>query len=139
MVTLTVSEVAELNVVEFTVIPEPENDTAAPDKKFVPVIVKCSFDVPRLCELGLTEVTVGAPFTVNPAFSVTPLRRCRCCPRSRHGRRWWHPSVRVTLTVSWVDELNVVEFTVIPVPENDTAAPDTNPVPVIVKFWFDAP
>ena len=46
MVTLTVSEVAELNVVEFTVIPEPENDTAAPDKKFVPVIVKFWFDAP---------------------------------------------------------------------------------------------
>ena len=45
----------------------------------------------------------------------------------------------VTLAVSEVDELNVVEFTVIPEPENDTAAPDTKFVPVIVKFWFDTP
>ena len=44
-----------------------------------------------------------------------------------------------TLTVSEVDELNVVEFTVIPVLENYTAALDTKSDPVIAKFWFDAP
>ena len=75
---------------------------------------------------------------MNPAFSVTaalPSLLFTVTSRAPVVA----PAVRVTLTVSWVDELNVVELTVIPVPENDTAAPDTNPVPVIVKFWFDAP
>ena len=44
-----------------------------------------------------------------------------------------------TLAVSEVAEVNVVELTVIPVPENDATAPDTKFVPVIAKFWFGAP
>jgi len=32
-----------------------------------------------------------------------------------------------------------VEFTVIPVPENETVAPLTKPVPLIVIGWFVAP
>ncbi len=34
---------------------------------------------------------------------------------------------------------NVVELTVIPVPEKVAAAPETNPVPVIVMVWLVAP
>ena len=44
------------------------------------------------------------------------------------------PEDTVTLAVSEVAETNVVEFTVIPVPENAALAPLTNPVPVIVTF-----
>ena len=36
--------------------------------------------------------------------------------------------------VSWVAETNVVEFTVIPVPENVAVAPLTKLVPVTVTF-----
>ena len=39
----------------------------------------------------------------------------------------------VTFSVSEVEETNVVELTVIPVPEKDAVAPFTNPVPVIVS------
>ena len=75
---------------------------------------------------------------MNPAFSVTaalPSLLFTVTFRAPVVA----PAVMVTLAVSEVAELNVVEFTVIPVPENDTAAPDTKFVPVIVKFWFDAP
>ncbi len=43
------------------------------------------------------------------------------------------------LAVSEVALPNVVELTVIPVPEKVAAAPVTNPVPVIVMFWLVAP
>ena len=49
------------------------------------------------------------------------------------------PEDTVTLAVSEVAETNVVEFTVIPVPENAALAPLTKPVPVIVTFWLVAP
>jgi hypothetical protein len=39
-----------------------------------------------------------------------------------------------TLTVNVVAETNVVEFTVIPEPENVATAPLRNPVPVTVRF-----
>ena len=45
----------------------------------------------------------------------------------------------VMFAVSDVELTNVVEFTVIPVPENATVAPETKPVPVIVTFWLVAP
>jgi hypothetical protein len=38
----------------------------------------------------------------------------------------------VMLTLSEVELTNVVEFTVIPPPENATVAPETKPVPLIV-------
>jgi hypothetical protein len=40
----------------------------------------------------------------------------------------------VRLAVSWVALTNVVEFTVIPLPDNDTVAPLTKPVPATVTF-----
>jgi hypothetical protein len=46
---------------------------------------------------------------------------------------------RVMFAVSDVAETNVVEFTVMPVPENDATAPLTKFVPVIVMFWLAAP
>jgi hypothetical protein len=49
------------------------------------------------------------------------------------------PAETVMLAVSEVDEAKVVEFTVMPLPENVTPAPLTKPVPVIVMFWLLAP
>ena len=43
------------------------------------------------------------------------------------------------LAVSEVALPKVVELTVIPVPEKVVAAPETNPVPVIVMVWLVAP
>ena len=40
----------------------------------------------------------------------------------------------VMFAVSDVDVLNVVELTVMPVPENETTAPVAKPVPAIVMF-----
>ncbi len=45
----------------------------------------------------------------------------------------------VMLAVSEVALTKVVELTVMPVPEKVAAAPETNPVPVIVTFWPVAP
>jgi hypothetical protein len=39
-----------------------------------------------------------------------------------------------TLAVSWVDDTNVVEFTVTPLAEKTADAPVANPVPAIVTF-----
>ena len=49
------------------------------------------------------------------------------------------PAATVTFAVSCVEETNVVEFTVMPVPEKEAVAPDVNPVPLIVTFWLLAP
>ena len=45
----------------------------------------------------------------------------------------------MTVAVSCVELTNDIEFTVIPVPENDTLAPLAKPVPLIVTFWLGAP
>jgi hypothetical protein len=45
----------------------------------------------------------------------------------------------VMLAVKDVELKNVVELTVIPVPENVTVAPEMKPVPVIVTVWLLAP
>jgi hypothetical protein len=132
-----VSCVALTNVVELTVIPVPENDADAPVTKFVPVIVTLKLVAPLSPELGLVEVTVGPALTVNTFVPVAVV---------------WSPLVMVTspapvvalpaiviFAVSDVALTNVVELTVIPVPENDADAPLTKPVPVIVTLWLVAP
>ena len=48
-------------------------------------------------------------------------------------------AVMLMLAVSSVEEMKLVELTVMPAPENVTAAPLTKPVPLIVIGWFDAP
>jgi hypothetical protein len=136
-VTFAVSEVAETNVVEFTVIPVPEKVAAAPLTKFVPVTVMSWLAAPCPRDEGFVEETVGPAFTVKqlahepfPAsgfVTVTLLVPVVALEET------------VMLAVREVEETNVVEFTVIPVPEKDAAAPLTNPVPVIVIDWLDAP
>ena len=71
-----VSEVLLTNVVEFTVIPVPENDTAAPlTKPAIRQTVTFPATAPWLREIGLVEVTVGAAFTVKTAPEPTPVSR----------------------------------------------------------------
>jgi hypothetical protein len=132
MVTLAVSSVDDTKVVEFTVMPLAEKADDAPLAKPVPEIVTFWLVAPRPLELGLVEVTVGGAFTVkHPVHD----------PVSRSGFvtvMFREPVVAfpatVMLAVSWVAETNVVELTVMPVPENDVVAPDWKPVPVIVTF-----
>jgi hypothetical protein len=131
-VMLAISEVELTNVVEFTVIPVAENAAVAPDTNPVPVIVTVWLVAPWPSEAGLVDVTVGAAFTVKtlapvptpPSPLVTVTLRAPVAALE----------AIVMLAVSEVALTNVVEFTVIPVPENATVAPDTNPVPVIVMF-----
>src|SRR5919204_229136 len=137
MVMLAVSEVLDTNVVELTVMPVPENDTVAPDTMLVPVTVMFWLVAPWPRELGLAAVTVGAPFTVNtPVPAPMPVSGF-VTVTSRA------PVVAlvamVMLAVSVMLDTNVVELTVMPVPENDTVAPDTKLVPVTVTFWLVAP
>jgi hypothetical protein len=134
-----VSEVALTNVVEFTVIPVPENDAVAPDANPVPVIVTFWLVAPWPREAGLVDVTAGAALTVNRFVPVATL------PSGLVTVTFRVPVVAfpatVMLAVSEVELTNVVEFTVIPVPENETASPEplSKLVPVIVMFWLVAP
>ena len=82
-------------------------------------------------------VTVSQHWTVNPPVFVTapPSLLVTVMLRAPVVA----PDAIVMLAVSDVALTNVVEFTVIPVPENATVAPDTNPVPVTVMFWLVAP
>jgi hypothetical protein len=101
------------------------------------VIVTLKLVAPLSPELGLVEVTVGAALTVNtfvpvpaPASGlVTVTLRVPVVA----------PDAIVMFAVSDVALTNVVELTVIPVPENDADAPLTKPVPVIVTLWLVAP
>jgi hypothetical protein len=79
----------------------------------------------------------GTALTVNPLVSVTVPASGLVTVTSRAPATAF--AAMVTLAVSDVAVLKVVEFTVIPEPENDTIAPDTNPLPVTVTFWFAAP
>jgi hypothetical protein len=132
-----VSEVELTNVVELTVTPVPENATVAPETKLVPVIVMFWLVAPWARELGLVEETVGPAFTVNTPVPV---------PAPASGlvtvtlpAPVLAPAATVMFAVSEVPLTNVTEFTVIPTAENDTVAPETKPVPVIVMFWLVAP
>jgi hypothetical protein len=59
IVMLAVSEVELTKLTEFTVMPEPENPTVAPETKLVPVIVIVWLVAPWSYDPGATEVTVG--------------------------------------------------------------------------------
>ena len=140
IVMFAVTWVALFHVVEFTVMPAPENDAANPAALTKPVPVIATFCVaPCPRDAGLADVTVGPVFTVNlelpvpdpvSGFVTVTLRA---------------PVVAfaaiVMLAVTWVALFHVVEFTVMPVPENDAAnpAPLMKPVPVIATFWLVAP
>jgi hypothetical protein len=137
MVTLAVSEVALLKVVEFTVMPVPLRVTAAPVTKPVPVMVSSWLTAPWPRVAGLTEVKAGAAFTVKAPFAVTVPPSVLVIVRFRADTVAL--GAMVTFAVSEVALLKVVEFTVIPVPLRVTVAPVTKPVPVIVRSWLTAP
>jgi hypothetical protein len=70
MLTCAVIEVALLTVVEFTVIPDPENATLAPDANCVPAITTEKLLAVASPELGLVDATVGGESTVKAAVLV---------------------------------------------------------------------
>src|ERR1039457_3608465 len=122
-----VNDVALLNVVELTVIPVPENDADAPVTKLVPGIVTLKLVAPWSPELGLVEVTVGAALTANTPVPVpTPASGLVTVTLRAPVVA---PAVIAMVAVNDVTLTNVVELTVIPVPENDA----TSPVP-LTKF-----
>jgi hypothetical protein len=125
-------------LVELTVMPVPENETLAPLAKPVPLIVTLWLPAPCPSELGLVEDTVGAALTVKAEVLVAVLPSPLVIETSRAPVLAVEETV--TLAVSWVELLNVVELTVIPDP-NDAASvgPLMKPVPVIVMFWLVAP
>jgi hypothetical protein len=137
MVTFAVSEVELLNVVEFTVMPVPLNVTAAPLTKPVPTIVRFWLVAPWPRLVGDTDVNVGAVFTVNALLPVMFPWSGFVMIRLR-AEAVAEP-LMVTFAVRDVELLNVVEFTVMPVPLKVTAAPLTKPVPTIARFWLVAP
>ena len=77
---------------------------------------------------------LGAAFTVNADACVTLLESVFRIVRLRAPVV--APPAIVTFAVSDVEELNVVLFTVIPLPLKDATAPDAKPVPTIARFLF---
>ena len=118
----------------------PEMETVAPLTKFVPVIVNV-VDVPLATTFWLLDVgnvIVGPAFTVKQPVQV-PVPWSGLVTVTSRAAPVGAPAETEMFAVSWVAETNVVEFTVIPVPENVAFAPFTNPVPVTVMFWLVAP
>jgi hypothetical protein len=135
--TFAVIEVALLTVVEFTVIPEPENATAPPLTNPVPVIAMFWLLAPVASALGLAAVTPGAALIVNaPAPTAVELSGLVTVML-----RVPVAADELTLTLAVIDValLTVVEPTVTPDPETETTAPLSNPDPVIETDWLLAP
>ena len=113
-----VRSVEELNVHELTVIPEPKAHVA-PVRKLLPLRFTDAV-VPWYPEVGLTELNVGgggggAWLMVKPVAKVAVCRSgfvtlTPVAPRVAAGGM-------VILAVSWVAELKVHEFTVMPDPK----------------------
>jgi hypothetical protein len=137
MVTMAVTLVALTNVVELTVMPVLEKAAVAPVAKPVPVIVTLLLTEPRGSAAGVIAVTVRGPVTLKtpvpnaaaPPGSVTVTLRAPTAA----------VAAMVMLAVTLVALTNVVEFTVMPLPENTVVAPVAKPVPVMVTFWAVVP
>jgi hypothetical protein len=138
----TVSCVALLRVIEFTVMPEPKLTVPPPVVKFeaklAPVITIAWFAAPCPLEVGLTDVTV--------AGLVITRRHPVQVPRPPSGLMTVtsrKPSDAVALTVSDtvidVAEVRFAEFTVTPVPLTTTVAPTAKFDPVTTALKFVAP
>src|ERR1700682_4759569 len=130
MVNVAVIDVPLTTVVLLTVMPVPLRPIVAPDAKFVPVSV-----TPTVCpcvpELGLTELSVGAPapeFTVNVCEPLVLPELVTVT--------FWGPvgafEAMVNVAVIDVPLTTVVLLTVMPVPLRPIVAPDTKFVPVSV-------
>ena len=135
IVMLAISSVEDLNVVELTVMPEP-NEDVAPLTKPLPLIATDSLP-PRSPELGLIDVTFGAASTVKapdnesapPSLFVTVTVRAPVLANE----------LIEILAVSSVELTTVVDSTVMLDPEKDALAPLAKPVPLIVIDWPLAP
>ncbi len=134
IVTLAVSSVEDLNVVELTAMPEPK-DEVAPLVKPLPLIATVWATAPWPRELGLVLVTVGAAVIVKalaepvpPSALVTETVRAPVLA----------PASIVMLAVSSVEDLSVVELTVTPAPK-EAVAPLVKPEPLIATVCPTAP
>jgi hypothetical protein len=134
-VMFAVTCVDDTKVVEFTVMPDAEKLAEAPFANPVPDTVTVWFVAPSPFDDGLVEVTVGAALTVKHAVHV-PTPASGLVTKTSPA-----PIVAVdempTLAVSCVTDTKVVEFTVIPLAENEAVAPETKPVPLIVMVWLE--
>ena len=121
---LTRSWVGLRYVTETIVIPEPENDTDAgvhvPPAKPVPLKMMSWFDCPRARELGLRDTSVGPWFTVNP-FERNALPPSGLRTVTVRAPRAALDEIEM-FTVAVVGLVRVAEFTVMPLPENETDA-----------------
>jgi hypothetical protein len=144
-VMLTVRWVEFVRVTELTVTLFGVNVTDEvghdPLRKFEPVMTMFWLVAPCARELGLSDVIVGAEFTVKALARV---------PWPRFGLRTVTLREPVAasgaiemLTVRWVEFVQVTELTVIPAPENETEPLVQVPLrkfePVMTMFWFVAP
>ena len=141
IVTLAVSSVDDLKVVEFTVTPVPENAACspAPLTKPLPLIAIDWFVAPWPRELGLVEVSVGAALTVKAPVDVAEVVSGLVTVTFREPVA--APAVTEMLAVISVLLTKAVELTVIPVPENEATRPVplTKFLPLIVIVWLLAP
>jgi hypothetical protein len=142
---LTLRWLESVRLTELTVIPVPEKATDdvghEPELKFEPVRVTFWLAAPWPRELGLSDTTVGAAFTVNaPASEPTPA--------SRLVTVTLRAPVPVlagieTFTLRWLESVRVTELTVIPFGENTTDEVGHDPPrkfePAMTIVWFVAP
>jgi hypothetical protein len=121
MVRLAVILVLEVNAHEVTVMPAPKLHVA-PLTKFVPLTATPLTDAPCAALFGLTEVTVGAGSAAG--FTVKPFVNVAVCPSVFFTVTVRAPVVAaaaiVMLAVTFVAELNVHVFTVMPAPKLQT-------------------
>src|ERR1039457_3389225 len=94
------------------------------------------FTVPCPQLEGVIDVKLGAMSTANAPEAVTAPLSGLVIVRSRAETVAF--DAKVTLTVRCVASVNVVEFTVIPVPLKLTAAPEAKFVPATTRFWLTA-
>ena len=113
--------------------------TTAPETKPVPVMVTERPVMFLVWVEGETVVTVGSAFTVNVAEPVaaTPSPLVTVTVRAPVAAA----PVMLMFALTVVALTQVVEFTVMPAPENAAAsgAPLMKPVPVIAMTWLVAP
>ena len=128
MVILAVSLPELMNVVEFTVTPDP-NLAMAPARKLEPRM--STFRVTPLAPLfGDVDVGAGAGLMVrHPVHVAEPPPVVTVTSRAPTGA----VAAALTLIVSLVLLTKVVETTVTPVPDTDVVAPDWKLVPFTVS------
>jgi hypothetical protein len=129
MVILAVSFPELMNVVEFTVTPEP-NLALAPARKFEPRM-STERVIPLAPLFGEVDVGFGAGLIVrHPVHVAEPPPAVTVTSRAPTGA----VAAAFTLIVSLVLLTKLVETTVTPVPDTDVVAPDWKLLPFTVRF-----